>query len=107
MKVLLESPFAGNTVKHIAYAKKCMLDCFNRGELPFASHLLYTQPGILKDYDPKERELGIAAGLAWGAHAEKTVVYLDHGVSKGMLLGIEAAKACNRVIEYRNIEEFA
>jgi hypothetical protein len=36
-----------------------------RGESPIASHLLYTQPGILKDDVPEERPLGIEAGLAW------------------------------------------
>jgi hypothetical protein len=36
-----------------------------RGESPIASHLLYTQPGFLKDDVPEERHLGIEAGLAW------------------------------------------
>ena len=30
-----------------------------------------------------ERELGISAGLIWGACAEATVVYTDRGISKG------------------------
>lgn len=78
-----------------------MNDCFKHGEFPFASHLLYTQEGILNDDIPKERQLGIDAGLEWGKCAEKTVVYGDLGISKGMLYGIEAAKKAGRPIEYR------
>jgi hypothetical protein len=36
-----------------------------RGEAPIASHLLYTQPGVLNDGVPAERAHGIEAGLAW------------------------------------------
>ena len=41
---------------------------------------------------PEERQLGIEAGFEWGKAAEKTVVYEDYGVSRGMQLGIEAAR---------------
>ena len=46
--VIIESPFAGNIRKNINYARKCMKDCLMKGEYPFASHLLYTQKGIIK-----------------------------------------------------------
>lgn len=49
MRVVVESPFAGDIQKNIEYARKCMADCLKRGEAPFASHLLYTQDGILDD----------------------------------------------------------
>ena len=52
--VVLESPFAGNVEMNIHYARACMADCLARGEAPFASHLLYTQPGILDDDIPEE-----------------------------------------------------
>jgi hypothetical protein len=68
-----------------------------------ASHLLYTQDGVLNDLDPFERQLGIEAGLAWGAVAEKTVVYTDHGVSNGMQYGIKRAEAEGRPVEYRTL----
>ena len=35
--------------------------------------------------------MGIDAGLAWGVEAEATVVYVDHGISRGMQYGIERA----------------
>ena len=82
--VLLESPYAGETkeelARNVAYARAAMHDCFLRGEAPYASHLLYTQPGVLRDELPEERKLGIEAGLLWGSLAEKTVVYQDLGL---------------------------
>ena len=101
--VILESPFAGDVEENIKYARSCMSDCFKRGEYPFASHLLYTQEGILDDNDPVERELGIKAGLKWGEFANKTVVYIDLGISGGMKEGIKSALSKNRKIEYRKL----
>lgn len=101
MRVILESPFAGDVMRNIEYARACMLDSLKRGEFPMVSHLLYTQ--VLEDTDEKERALGIKAGLSWGLAAEKTVVYEDYGVSKGMELGIEDAFKNKRIIEFRKI----
>ena len=97
--VLLESPYAGDVSRNVKYAKLCMRDCLLRGEAPFASHLLY--PQVLDDSNVEERGLGIEAGLAWGARAEATVVYIDRGTSPGMALGVEAALAAGRPVEYR------
>jgi len=100
-KVILESPFAGDIEANIAYAKRCIADCLHRGEAPIASHLLFTQPGILDDNIPGERKLGIDAGHAWICVADAMVVYMDRGTSKGMQQGIEVAKQHNILIEYR------
>jgi hypothetical protein len=72
-----------------------------RGEAPIASHLLYTQPGILRDGDPAERQWGIDAGLAWGDRADATVVYTDRGTSRGMVYGINNADRAGRPVELR------
>ena len=101
--VILESPFAGDIKKNIAYARMSLQDSILRGEAPLASHLLYTQPGVLKDKVPEERKLGIEAGLAWGLVAEATVVYVDLGISEGMKYGIARAKTENRPVKYRKI----
>lgn len=105
MLVILESPFAApsytEVALNIAYARACMRDCLMRGEAPYASHLLYTQPGVLDDEVPEERALGIEAGLRWGKMASKSVVYVDRGVSRGMRMGIERAEAEGREVEYR------
>ncbi len=105
-RVIVESPFAGDVERNIAYARLCLRDCLLRGEAPIASHLLYTQPNVLKDNIQEERDLGISAGLTWGCAAETTVVYTDYGVSNGMRLGIQRAKSDGRVVEYRRLFQF-
>jgi hypothetical protein len=85
-KVQLESPFGAPTregiITNVAYALIAMRDSLERGEAPFASHLLYTQ--MLDDRDPHERAEGIEAGLVIGNDAALTVVYEDLGISRGM-----------------------
>jgi hypothetical protein len=102
--VILESPFAGDIEKNIEYARACVRDSLLRGEAPIASHLLYTQPGILNDSIPGERQHGIDAGLAWRTVADGTVVYTDRGISKGMEYSIAAAISAGKEVEYRSLE---
>lgn len=40
VKVILESPYAGDVEKNIEYARLCLKDSLLRGESPIASHLL-------------------------------------------------------------------
>lgn len=112
--VIVESPYAPKNVMdpldfarklalHEAYARAAMKDCLRRGEAPYASHLLYTQKGVLDDTISAERSLGIEAGLAWGKKADATVVYEDLGISGGMMLGIATAKAERRPVEMRRL----
>lgn len=101
--VILESPYAGDVEANTAYARACVRDSLSRGEAPIASHLLYTQPGILNDDDATERQWGIDAGLAWKAVAHASVVYTDRGITKGMQYGIAAAEAAGILVEYRSI----
>lgn len=103
--VVVESPYRGRsdaeTAANVEFARACMADCLKRGEAPFASHLLYTQPGVLDDKIAAERQHGIDAGLAWGLRADLVAVYLDRGVSEGMRYGIRHAMAAWRPIEFR------
>lgn len=101
--VILESPYAGDVERNIAYARRCLRDSLLRGEAPIASHMLYTQPGVLDDDKPDERQHGIDSGLAWGRVADVTVVYQDFGISRGMAYGIAAADREGRLVEYRSI----
>lgn len=103
-RVVIETPFAGSIWsrwRNRVYARRCLRDSCMRGEAPLASHLLYTQ--CLDDGDPAERKIGIECGLVWGALADATVVYTDRGISSGMRLGIERARAEGRPIEYRTL----
>lgn len=90
--VIVESPYAGDVTRNLLYARLCMRDCLDRGEAPYASHLLYTQPLVLDDDQPEQRALGIEAGLCWGRIAELVAVYEDFGLSGGMMLGIQRAR---------------
>jgi hypothetical protein len=102
--VIVESPFAGDVERNLRYVRACMHDCLvNYGEAPFASHALYTQPGVLNDELPEERQLGIRAGFAYRQLAHKTVVYEDFGHSGGMEYGINHADAAGHLIEYRKL----
>ncbi len=103
VRVLVESPYAGDVARNLKYLRAAMRDCFKRGEAPFASHALYTQEGVLDDDIPDERQHGIRAGLLWGQAAEKTVVYTDLGFSRGMEYGIANAIEADRPIEYRTL----
>jgi hypothetical protein len=101
--VIVESPYAGDVEANVEYARACVRDALLRGEAPIASHLLYTQPGILNDDIPNERQHGIDAGLAWRRAADASVVYTDRGISKGMEYGIAAARDAGLEIEYRKL----
>lgn len=101
--VILESPYAGDIERNIKYARMCVKDSLNRGESPIASHLLYTQEGILDDTIHEEREKGINAGLAWKKVADLQVFYVDYGVSKGMQYGMDFAKENNIPFDIRTI----
>ena len=102
--VVIESPYAGDVERNVAYAKACMRDSLERGEAPFASHLLYAQEGILDDAVPRERTQGIMAGLAWAQCASLTAVYSDLGLTPGMEQGILSASARGRTITFRHLD---
>lgn len=101
--VIIESPYAGDIQKNVEYARAAIKDSLNRDEAPIASHLLYTQPGILDDGKAEERAKGIAAGHAWMSSADKVAFYVDHGISPGMLQAVEKAKRLGIAVEYRRI----
>lgn len=102
-RVILESPFAGDVDLNLRYARACMADCLALSEAPFASHALYTQPGVLDDSLLEERLKGINAGFAWRLVADRTVVYTDLGISSGMAAGIEHAEQLGHEVEYRKL----
>lgn len=104
--VVLESPYAGDIEANVAYAREALADSLKRGEAPIASHLLFTQPGVLDDDNPAERQQGIDAGHAWYRNADACVVYIDRGTTAGMVVGIHRAEAYGIPIEYRSVEQY-
>jgi hypothetical protein len=102
-RVILESPYAGDVLFNEAYARACMHDVLMQGDTVYASHLLYTQPGVLDDGQPWERDYGIQAGHAWLLGANLSVVYMDLGFSSGMIAGISAARKCGVELDFRTL----
>ncbi len=104
---ILESPYAAATWigrwQNVRYARRCVRDSLMRNEAPIASHLLYTQPGILLDGVPGQRARGIEAGLAWGKVATLTAVYTDRGISSSMRQGILNARKAGRTVVVRSL----
>ena len=107
----VETPYMGATDedrrRNLLYARACVRDCLKRDEYPFASHLFFTQPGILDDNLPQERAKGINAGkiIIEALPRSTTVVYTNLGISKGMEFGISRALQNGREVEYRKLED--
>lgn len=113
--VVVESPFATSELQvgdsvltihqdvNIEYARACCRDVFRQGEAPFASHILYTQEGILDDAVPAERKRGIEAGFIIGQFAKKRVFYVDRGFTDGMRKGLVEARRLGQVCEVRRL----
>lgn len=108
--VILESPYKARSEKqlemHLYYARLAMKDCLNRGEAPFASHLLYTQADILDDTLQEERAQGMSAGFAWGKFADSAVIYTDLGLTSGMEDAIELYGTLGISIYHRKVRNW-
>lgn len=111
--VIIESPYSGDVLKNIEYAKKCLIDSCKRGEAPFLSHLLYTTNlegtfaqeslGTNDENHWISREEGLKRCEAWRTVANCTVFYVDYGWSSGMLRAKEHAEKLGQPIEERKI----
>lgn len=114
----IETPFKGKdwneTELNHLYTKACVGDSLRRGENPYASHLFFTQRGILDDRVHSERIKGINAGknieraLTLASKQLSniyvcTAVYTDRGISPGMEIGIKQAQEIQRIIDYRTL----
>lgn len=75
----------------------------NHHEAPYASHALYTQPGVLDDTIPEERRLGMGAGFVWARLAQSRVFYIDRGFSGGMVAGLRDAIEIGQRFEFRRL----
>jgi hypothetical protein len=89
---------------NVIFAQRCMADCLKRDESVFASHLLYTQPGVLDDDQADERHLGLIAGRRFMAVCDKAVCYVDRGISSGMHGDLEEALRLKTPINFRRLD---
>lgn len=114
--VLVESPFKGRGATPSARARDALLNfryaralcrtvaLAGIGQNPFASHLFCTQ--FLYDSDPTERKLGIEIGLAWGRHAQTTIVGIDRGISDGVAAAVVDARRHSRAVVWLSLEAY-
>lgn len=101
---IIESPYAGNVERNEYYARACMRYMLMQGYAPFASHLLYTQPGVLDDLDPDERRLGIEAGLVIARSLSAPhFIFEDLGTTPGMLIGMQRARDEGRDVAFMRL----
>lgn len=111
-RVVVETPFRpraepgtpkwhAETVRNREYLDLALLDSINRGEAPFASHVIYTR--VLAE-DPVNRAKGLELGEAWRAVAEATIVYTDIGISEGMKLAVQRARELGQSVICREIQ---
>lgn len=109
-RVIIESPYGSPDPAALALNREYLQQCIRhstlvRNESPYASHQMLTS--ALDDNVPDERKAGIEAGFAWRRAADYTVVYLDMGLSKGMVYGIQDALKANRPIILRSFGDVA
>lgn len=102
-RVVIESPYSGDIRVNLEYAREAMAHSLHKNEAPIASHLLYTQQGILDDSIPGERAIGMTAGFLWNELADLVAVYEDLGISRGMWDGIMFARDRNIPVDFRRI----
>jgi len=100
MKVYVASPFGGEE-ENLEYARLCLADSIDRGEVPFAPHLLY--PQVLDDSDEEDRGTGMELAREWIDSCDLLVLYVDRGVSDGMVAEAEEANLLGIPVEHRNL----
>lgn len=106
-RIVIESPYAGDTENNVAFARAVCRWAVQRGYAPYASHLFFTQPGILDDNVLTERQTGIEAGLAWADAAEEAWMCLpvgDHLPSSGMQQAYERHRRAGRRVRLIRFE---
>ena len=104
-RVVICSPWRARTSQgerlHARYLDACLADSYARGEAPIAAHAI--GPRVLREEIEEERARGIQAGLAWIRSADALVVYVDLGISEGMVREAEEALAHGITIEERSL----
>lgn len=102
-RVFIASPLRASSsavvARNEAFARFCMRDCLERGEAPFAPHLLL--PQVLEDRIESDRALGTTVGQAWLERADLLAVYDGLGISEGMQAEIDLAIHWGIPIDYR------
>lgn len=95
--VYICSPYAGDTEKNVAAARKYSRFAVDQGYIPIAPHLLF--PQFIDDANPRERQLGLFFGNAIMSKCAEVWVFGGYR-SPGMVGEINRAKNKNYRIRY-------
>lgn len=88
--VYICSPYRGDTVRNIEYAKELTRAAVAAGYAPVTTHLYLTQ--ALDDENPEEREAGMSAGAEILHCCRYFLIGARYGISEGMKAEIRLAK---------------
>lgn len=106
-RLIVESPFKATETysveENIAFARKVCRHALLLGYSPYASHLFFTQPGLLDDDLPNERRLGIDAGLVWSVGVGDVWFALrsDEKLSVGMTYAANRHRMREAKVQFR------
>lgn len=99
-KVYICSPYRGNTKKNIAAAVEYCRYAIDKGVIPIAPHIYFSQ--FLNDDIPEQREFGLQIGLDAMSECSEVWVFGDY-ISEGMKQEIEAATAAGQKVVFKHI----
>lgn len=97
--VYICSPFSGDIEKNVKAAQRYSRFAVDKGYIPIAPHLLFTQ--FLNDDNPSERKLGLLFGNALMSKCTEVWVF-GSTISSGMDTEIKRAKRKNYRLRYFN-----
>lgn len=92
MRVVIESPLAGDFQNSFRYALWCARAVWLRyGHSAIASHLL--NPWYMDDNVPREREAGINNEWVWADKEAPHWFFTDLGMSRGMVFALDRCES--------------
>ena len=98
------SPLRGDTEKNIKNAKSYCRFVYEKGYIPYAPHLFFTQ--FMDDEKENERNDAITMGLHMLKCASELWIFTDNGISFGMAQEIEQAGREDMPVRYfKNLKE--
>ncbi len=109
----LETPYSGDVDRNLRYLMLCGFESFQRGAMPVATHSFMTaHPAALhffvsdyaKEWDVFSREEAIERGTVLRRRCDRTVFYVDLGMSRGMTAAMQYCKANNLPFEVRKLD---
>jgi hypothetical protein len=90
-----------NSEDGFAFARRCVLACFSRGEA--ALNLDFAYASVLDTQTPQERDMADVAAASWVVVATKAVCYTDRGITPEMIETLAGVKQLELPIDFRRL----